>query len=236
MFIAEEKLGTNRSISASLDSFTEALRAIFVEGRAPDPSLLERVARGIVSAQQLLVGGPNRTAEPGHWTAVCSRPHQGGGCLRLEHDGSPHQQLNFMLDTENKFYSGFAWETGAAAYFFQLLPAGAGWTLQCATEQLPALTLNQSLPWTHSPVRGLPQPEAAWALPFSDFCREAEPAEAARVLPRAKICERCKEPLLEGAKYCQRCGAPVSVRSCSGCKRPLAPEARFCGSCGARCG
>ena len=41
--------------------------------------------------------------------------HQGGCSLRLEHHGSPQQQLNFMLDTEDKFYSGFAWETGAAS-------------------------------------------------------------------------------------------------------------------------
>lgn len=227
MLISEENFALDLYASKCLDSFTAALRAIYVQGLAADPTLAAQLREGMVEAHQLLCGGAKQTAGSGHWTAVWRRPNQGGSSLCLQ---SHNQQLNYTADRQNNFYGGFAWETGGAAYFFQLLPAGAGWSLQSVTaEELPAVTLNVALPWTLSPNRGLPEPEATFV---SDW------AMAARVEPKkpaAKLCTACKIPLLEGASFCQRCGAPVHDLVCASCQKSLVAGAKFCGWCGARC-
>lgn len=147
---------------------------------------------------------------------------------------------------------------GSPGRLGQLLPAGAGWTLQCATEPLPAVTLNQSLPWTHCPVRGLPQPV------LSALRRSGLPPQLLR-LPKATGTRgqvlrflwsslRMKRKLAKPVSQVEAAPAPVwsvvvgetlppaeqllaspppATGACPVCRKTLALGARFCGSCGA---
>ena len=52
------------------------------------------------------------------------------------------------------------------------------------------------------------------------------------------LCEKCGQPVPNGAKFCGNCGAPVQteqgVRFCSTCGTPLESGVQFCPACGTK--
>ena len=240
MFVSEESVVPDRDTSTRLDVMVAALAAIYIHGRQPQLEQIEGVAQGIVAAQRLLLSSSPQLLEKGAWTAVCRRPFEAAGCsLSLERPAFPRQQLTFSVDRHNSFFNGLAWESESAAYFFQVVPAGAGWSLRCSTvEHAPQLALGPGLPWTASADRGYPEtaPGATELFTALGVVRKLVAASSVPApAPAGKQCLRCLGKLPEKAKFCPGCGSPVQSRACPNCRKPIEPEARFCGACGARC-
>ncbi len=178
--------------------------------------------------------------------------HQGGCSLRLEHHGSPQQQLNFMLDTEDKFYSGFAWETGAASPGRCWLDSAMRDRAVAGRDLEPIFALD-SLSRKGASSASIVS-AAALGLPPQLLRLPKATGTRGQVLRFLWSSLRMKRKLAKPVSQVEAAPAPVwsvvvgetlppaeqllaspppATGACPVCRKTLALGARFCGSCGA---